>query len=133
MTDMDPAIEAIAAAFVAAIEEGDIDAIADRIYAPDIVVWHNIDGVEKSSEQSCAMLRWLSATVHPIRYENIVRQPIPGGFVERHTLRGSTPSRPWQTAASPASTNTSTHAPSQCLAPIRSRSDHHRRHVEIDL
>jgi uncharacterized protein len=91
VTDMDPTIEAVAAAFVAAIEEGDIDAIADHIYAPDVVVWHNIDGVEKSSEQSCAMLRWLSATVRPIKYDDIVRQPIPGGFVERHTLRGSTP------------------------------------------
>lgn len=91
MTGPDPAVERLAAAFVTAVEQGDVDTIAERIYAPDVVIWHNTDGVEMTAEQNYRTLRWLTRTLRPFRYEEIVRDPLPAGYLQRHTLRGTAP------------------------------------------
>lgn len=91
MTALDPATETLAADFITAVEQGDIETIAARIYAPDVVIWHNTDGLEMTAEQNYRTLRWLVATLKPFRYEEIVREPIPCGYAQRHTLRGTAP------------------------------------------
>ncbi len=84
--DADPL--AVAVRFFAAIERGDIAAV-DEIYAPDAVIWHNTDRTEKSREQNLAMLAWAVENVARLRYEDVRLEPIAGGFVERHVVRGT--------------------------------------------
>lgn len=91
MDSLDPAIEALADDFITAVEKGDVDAIAQRIFAPNVVIWHNFDNTEKRSEQSYALMRWLASTLPEVSYDDIVREPIAGGYVERHTVRGTGP------------------------------------------
>jgi len=91
MSVLDPALERLAADFIAAVERGDTDEIAERIYAPDAIIWHNSDGLELTVAQNLAVLGWLSETLGDMRYEQVVRMPAPGGYVQRHVLRGSCP------------------------------------------
>ena len=88
---LDPAIEQLAGDFIAAVERGDIDEIAGRIYAPDAIIWHNSDGLEMTVAQNLATLTWLGETLRDMRYEQIVRMPAPDGYVQRHVLRGRCP------------------------------------------
>ena len=69
------------------IERGDVDAIAE-IYAPNIKIWHNNDGVTQTAEQNFAVLRWLVANISEVAYTEIRRQATPTGFVQQHVLRG---------------------------------------------
>jgi ketosteroid isomerase-like protein len=82
--------EDIAAGFVAAIEAGDVDALR-RIYAPAARIWHNGDGAEQTVEENLPTLRWLGRNVRDLRYEEIRRDPLPAGHVQRHMLRGGLP------------------------------------------
>lgn len=72
------------------IEEGDLDTLRG-LYADDIVVWANFDGVEQSLESSMKILRWLTRTLGDRRYEVRRREIIPGGFLQEHVLRGTAP------------------------------------------
>lgn len=78
----------VARRFFAAIERGDIEAVRE-IYAPDAAIWHNTDRVTKTREQNLAMLAWASENVAAMRYEDVRLEPIAGGFVERHVVRGT--------------------------------------------
>jgi ketosteroid isomerase-like protein len=82
--------EDIAAGLVAAIEAGDVDALR-RIYAPEARIWHNGDGAEQTVEDNLRTLRWLARNVRDLRYEEIRRDPLPAGYVQRHVLRGGLP------------------------------------------
>jgi ketosteroid isomerase-like protein len=64
-------------------------AAVGEIYAPDAVIWHNTDRTEKTREQNLAMLAWAVEHVAGLRYEDVRLEPIPGGFVERHVVRGT--------------------------------------------
>ena len=78
----------VARRFFAAIERGDIAAVGE-IYAPDAVIWHNTDRTEKTREQNLAMLAWAIENVARLRYEDVRLEPVAGGFVERHVVRGT--------------------------------------------
>jgi ketosteroid isomerase-like protein len=78
----------VAKRFFAAIERGDIATVGE-IYAPDAVIWHNTDRVEKTREQNLDMLAFAIENVARLRYEDVRLEPIPGGFVERHVVRGT--------------------------------------------
>jgi ketosteroid isomerase-like protein len=82
-------IEALADALFAAIEVGDIDALRDRCYAPDALVWHNYDGHAQSVEENLRTLRWVTRNVTDLRYEEVRRQVTATGFVQQHVLRGA--------------------------------------------
>ncbi|NKY51575.1 nuclear transport factor 2 family protein [Nocardia vermiculata] len=84
-------MEQLAGDFIAAVERGDIDEIAGRIYAPDAIIWHNSDGLEMTVAQNLASLAWLSATLKDMRYEQVSRMPARDGYVQRHVLRGRCP------------------------------------------
>jgi ketosteroid isomerase-like protein len=79
----------LADTMIAAIERGDVDAVS-ALYADDIVVWHNFDGVEQTKDANLAVLAWLTKNVTNLRYEDITRHPTEGGFVEQHVLRATT-------------------------------------------
>lgn len=73
----------------AAIEMGDVDAVA-ALYADGAVIWHNFDGVEQSRDENLVVLNWMTLNVEGLRYEDIQRHAIEGGFVQQHVLRGTT-------------------------------------------
>ena len=74
-----------------AIEAGDIDAVRG-LYAPDMVVWHNNDGIEQPGEDNLRVLQWVIANLSERRYEVVRRTTIDGGFVQQHVLHGVAPS-----------------------------------------
>lgn len=74
-----------------AIEAGDTAAITE-LYDPDVRIWHNYDGIEQTREENLRILGWMAKNVGDLRYEEIRRDEIPGGFVQRHVLRGIGPS-----------------------------------------
>ena len=80
----------IAQRLFAAIEAGDVAAV-ERLYAPEIVVWHNYDGVGQTKDENLRTLRWLTRNVTNLRYEEIVLQETPGGFVQQYVLRATAP------------------------------------------
>ncbi len=75
----------LAERLTAAIEAGDIDAVA-AIYAPDAVIWHNDDGVEQTKDQNLRVLGWLVKHTAKREYRAIRRYEIDGGFVQQHEL-----------------------------------------------
>jgi ketosteroid isomerase-like protein len=78
--------------FFGAIVRGDVDTIRERVYAPGAVIWHNDDPHNPQDvEQNLRVLRWVSRNVRDLRYDEIVRQPTPDGFVQQHVLRGIAP------------------------------------------
>lgn len=83
-------IDALATAFVDAIERGDIEAVR-AIYAPHARIWHNFDQVEQNVTDNLAVLAYLSRTVSGRRYEEIRRTVLDDGFVQQHVLRGDAP------------------------------------------
>ncbi|NVI89143.1 nuclear transport factor 2 family protein [Actinomadura sp. BRA 177] len=73
-----------------AITSGDTDALR-AIYAPDARIWHNGDAAEQNVDDNLRTLRWLSRNLRDFRYEEIRRDPLPDGYVQRHVLRGNLP------------------------------------------
>ncbi|MEU6040795.1 nuclear transport factor 2 family protein [Actinomadura sp. NPDC047616] len=80
--------------FITAITAGDVDSLRS-LYAPDAKIWHNGPGegggAEQDVEDNLRTLRWLSRNLADFRYEEIRRDPLPDGYVQRHVLRGSLP------------------------------------------
>lgn len=80
----------IATRLFAAIEAGDVAAV-EALYSPDIVVWHNYDGVSQTKDENLRTLRWLTRNVTGLRYEEIQLQETPRGFVQPYVLRARGP------------------------------------------
>jgi ketosteroid isomerase-like protein len=76
---------------VAAIEAGALDVLRDEIYAPDAVIWHNLDGAEQAVDDNLRTLGWVVRHVAGLRYDDVRREPTPTGFVQQHVLRGTAP------------------------------------------
>src|SRR4051812_30544834 len=72
------------------IEEGDLDAVR-ACYDPGIIVWANIDGKDKTLDQSLRVLEWLCSTMSNRRYDVKRRELIAGGFLQEHVLCGTAP------------------------------------------
>jgi len=79
-------IDDLAGRLFAAIERGDIDAVA-RCYQPDVAVWHSPSGREQTREQNLALLSLLSRCCSDWRYEDVRREIFADGFVQQHVLR----------------------------------------------
>lgn len=86
--------EQVAQAFLAAVVAGDTDTLR-TIYTPDATIWHNGPGNDGGStqgvEENLRTLRWLSRTLRGFRYTAVRRDPLPGGYLQRHVLRGTLP------------------------------------------
>lgn len=80
----------IAERLFAAIEAGDIDAVG-RLYAPDLQVWHNTDGLIQDRDANLRTLGWVVANFGDLCYHEVRRDPTPAGFVQQHVLRATTP------------------------------------------
>lgn len=76
----------VAERLFAAIEAGDIE-VVHALYAPDVEIWRNTDGVVENRDRNARRLRWLVRHLRHIRYDVLRRSPIDGGFVQQHVLR----------------------------------------------
>lgn len=79
------AYDDIADGVVAAITAGD-SAELGELYADDVVIWHNTDGIEMTKEQNLASLDALAAMTTSRSFSNIRRYDIDGGFVQQHVM-----------------------------------------------
>ena len=70
----------------AAIEKGDIEGVR-AVYSPDVVVWHNNDGLEQNGDQNLAVLQWVIDNLVDRSYDDVRRHEYDGGFVQQHVLR----------------------------------------------
>jgi ketosteroid isomerase-like protein len=91
MSDVDPATaDRLATELLAAITTTDVEAL-QRIYAPDVVIWHNFDQVEQTLEENLKVMFWMGKRLSGMEYGDIHRQPTPTGYVQQHILRGTAP------------------------------------------
>src|SRR6476469_13813 len=95
-TNVDPArvdpevADRLATELLAAITTTDVEAL-QRIYAPDVVIWHNFDQVEQTLEENLKVMFWMGKRLSGMEYGDIHRQPTPTGYVQQHILRGTAP------------------------------------------
>lgn len=82
---------ALANRFCAAIEAGDVDAVA-AIYAADARIWHNTDGVDfpgQTVDENLKVLKWMGTFLTDKRYDIVARSATATGFVQQHVLRAT--------------------------------------------
>ena len=73
--------------FFAAIQRGDIDAVA-AFYADDVEVWHNVTRSALDKQKSLDLLRYWIRNVTDMRYHVLERRIFDGGAVQRHEVHG---------------------------------------------
>ena len=81
-------IAALAKRFFDALEQGNI-AILREVYAPNVKIWHNTDGLEQTLEDNEATLTGFIERIPKRQYANRRVHTFPGGFVQQHTLKGT--------------------------------------------
>lgn len=72
---------------VAAIAAADVEGVR-AIYAPDAAIWHNFDQRDQNVEENLATLVDLHRRASNLKYTEIRRWLIDGGFVQQHVLTG---------------------------------------------
>ena len=83
-------IRAVATRFFDAVETGDIETVRS-IYHPDVVIWHNTDGLETGRDENLEVLRGFVGRAPERRYTDRRLDVFPGGFVEQHLLKARQP------------------------------------------
>lgn len=78
-------IRALATRFFDAIEQGDVETVA-ACYAPDVVIWHNNDGLTQTRAENLKTLAGLVQHFSDRRYEDRRLDAFDGGFVQQHVL-----------------------------------------------
>ncbi|HVT25708.1 MAG TPA: nuclear transport factor 2 family protein [Rhizomicrobium sp.] len=81
-------IAALAKRFFDGLEQGNI-AILREVYAPNVKIWHNTDGLEQTLEDNEATLTGFIERIPKRQYANRRVHTFPGGFVQQHTLKGT--------------------------------------------
>jgi uncharacterized protein len=79
----------IANRFFAALLTGDGPAL-NRLFAPGAIFWQNFDGREIPRAEFLPGWAGLATSVTGLRIEDVRRTGTPTGFVEQHTLAGTT-------------------------------------------
>ncbi|HJQ00734.1 MAG TPA: nuclear transport factor 2 family protein [Jatrophihabitans sp.] len=76
----------IARALLAAIVAGD-RAAADRLYADDLVVWHNCDGLDRDKAESLDLIESLSRDYVGVQASDVRCDYLVDGYVQRTAYR----------------------------------------------
>ena len=86
---MDEAKEilALAKSFFDALEQGDVS-ILRRVYAPNVEIWHNTDGLVQTLEENETTLKGFVSRIADRKYGERRTAAFPGGFVQQHVLSG---------------------------------------------
>lgn len=77
---------AIAEALIEAIVSGD-RAAADRLYAEELVVWHNHDGIDRDKRESLELIEALARDYAQVRAADIRIDHLGDGYVQRTVFR----------------------------------------------
>jgi ketosteroid isomerase-like protein len=64
-------------------------AMLRQMFAPDAIIWNNVEDVEHGAADGLAMLGRLGRRVAQYRYERVRLQATETGFVEQHIVRGT--------------------------------------------
>jgi uncharacterized protein len=81
-------IDQLATRFFQAVETDDLATI-DSLYADDVAVWHNNDGVTQNKTANLAVMQWMADNTSDRAYTQIQRAVFDGGFVQQHVLVGT--------------------------------------------
>jgi len=76
--------------FFGAIEAGDGETVKS-IYAPDVGIWHNNDGLTQTREQNLRVLTSMTQLLSNRKYTVNKRYLTDEGFAQEHTLSGTLP------------------------------------------
>ncbi|HEY4987890.1 MAG TPA: nuclear transport factor 2 family protein [Bradyrhizobium sp.] len=80
-------ILALAKSFFDALEQGDVS-ILRKVYAPDVEIWHNTDGLIQTLEENETTLKGFVTRITDRKYGERRLEAFPGGFVQQHVLSG---------------------------------------------
>ncbi len=86
MSSTDPM--AVAHRFLDALNAGDADALT-AIYAEDARIWHNFDRQYQSVSDNARSLKWMHRKLNNLSYDVKRLEPIEGGYLQQHVLRGT--------------------------------------------
>ncbi|SHH01251.1 protein of unknown function [Jatrophihabitans endophyticus] len=78
--------DAIADALLAAIVGGDVAAAA-ALYADDLVVWHNHDGIDRDKAESLELIAAMARTYRALEATDVRRDHLADGYVQRTVFR----------------------------------------------
>ena len=81
-------MNALADRMARAYEQNDIDTIV-ACYAPDAVIWHNIDGVDQTVQDQLGATRWLNEKLKNLKYEILSRKFFEGGYMQQYVVHGT--------------------------------------------
>src|SRR5690606_30428556 len=90
MTTTDHDALAVAERLFDALGRGDLETYR-QLMDPTAVVWTNFDDRRHDAEGAGRLVAFLVDMVVGLHYEIVRREPIPGGFVQQHVLRGHAP------------------------------------------
>jgi ketosteroid isomerase-like protein len=83
--------EELADRLMTAITRGDADTLRG-LYAPGALIWLSgpgpVGGTEQGVDHNLRTLRWLARNLADLCYDDIRRDPLPDGYVQRHVLHG---------------------------------------------
>lgn len=91
MADIDELADAIGSA----VETGETARLA-TYFAPDAVVWHDIDHQEIDVPAAMAGIAMLSQVATDVRVEVVRRAALPDGFVQQFVIRGVMAGKPFE-------------------------------------
>jgi ketosteroid isomerase-like protein len=80
-------ILSLAKSFFDGLEQGDIS-ILRRVYAPNVEIWHNTDGLTQTLEENEATLKGFVSRISERKYSQRRTEAFRGGFVQQHVLTG---------------------------------------------
>jgi ketosteroid isomerase-like protein len=80
-------ILSLAKSFFDGLELGDIS-ILRKVYAPDVEIWHNTDGLTQTLEENETTLKGFVSRISDRKYGQRRTEAFPGGFVQQHVLTG---------------------------------------------
>ncbi|MCW3839556.1 DUF885 family protein [Micromonospora yasonensis] len=77
----------LAEELLTAITTGDVDRV-DELYADDVRVWHNFDGIERDKAESLDAVRRIAAHYDGFHATDVRIDVVPDGYVQRCVFRG---------------------------------------------
>lgn len=83
------AVASVADRLFAAIEAGDVDAVA-AMWSDEVTVWHAGDTRPSEKARAMRVIEWFVSTTAERHYDVLDRQVFDGGFVQQHRLHGTT-------------------------------------------
>jgi ketosteroid isomerase-like protein len=81
-------VAALAKEFFDGIENDDIS-VLQKLYAEDVGIWHNTDGVVQTKSENVETLKGVIAKYPHRRFTDRRLDAYPGGFVQQHVLIGT--------------------------------------------